>query len=49
MPKTLEIVILICLPLAWGLAVEFVFSRVLKRRKSTRASGQDRGRNDCAE
>lgn len=42
MPKTLEIVILICLPLAWGLAVEFVFSRLLKRRQSAQPANQGR-------
>ena len=34
MPKSLQIVILICVPLAWGLAVEFLFSRVVRHRQS---------------
>lgn len=46
MPKTLEITILICLPLAWGLAAEYVFTHLLKRRQSARAAKQGREPND---
>ena len=46
MPKALEIMILVCLPLVWGLAVEFVFSRMLKRRQFARPAGKDRKNND---
>ncbi len=45
MPKLLDIVILICLPLAWGLAVEFIFSRLLKRRQSA-SPAKSRETND---
>jgi hypothetical protein len=45
MPKALQIVILICVPLAWGLAVEFVFSHLLKRRQSA-GPAKDREAND---
>lgn len=37
MPKALEIVLLIVVPAAWGLAVEFVFEHIRRRR----AAGQE--------
>ena len=49
MPKVIEILILICLPLLWGLAVEFIFNHLLSRRKSAQAAGQGQDRDDRAE
>ncbi len=46
MPETLKIIILICLPLAWGLAAEYVFTHLLKRLQSARAAKQGRESND---
>ncbi len=34
MPRFVEILLCIALPLGWGLAVEFVFERLRRRRAS---------------
>ncbi len=39
MSKPLEIVLLIALPAAWGLIVEFVFEHLRRRRDDGQASG----------
>lgn len=39
--KVLEIASLIILPLAWGLAVEFVFERIRRKRRKLPDHGGD--------
>ncbi len=39
--KVLEISSLIVLPLAWGLAVEFVFERIRRKRRKLPGHGGD--------
>lgn len=41
MLKVLEIASLIVLPLVWGLAVEFVFERIRRKRRSRPGDGGD--------
>jgi len=41
MSKALEIIILICLPLVWGLTVEFALHHLLRGRRSAEAAGRD--------
>ena len=44
MPKALQIALLILIPLAWGLLVDFVFERIRRRRRRRGADpgGQSR-------
>lgn len=44
MNKTLEILLLIALPLVWGLLVEWVFEQL--RRRRTNAAGRDHTTRD---
>ena len=39
MPQLLKILLYIALPLGWGLAVEFVFERLRRRRAGRKTKG----------
>jgi len=40
MPKILEVILLVVIPLAWGLSINFVFE-ILRRRRSRRGPAGD--------
>jgi hypothetical protein len=44
--KVLEILLLIFLPLVWGLGVEFAFERIRRRRSAVRDAEANGGPND---
>ena len=40
MPKILEVILLVVIPIAWGLSINFVFE-IFRFRRSRRAPGDD--------
>ena len=47
MPKMLEVILLVVIPLAWGLSINFVFE-VLRGRRDRRASEESSFEGDAS-